>query len=123
MADYLSPNNTGLTIADKQDMFSVINRMVKISYNFPRNQNIEYCCGQVKIMEHIYNCKLLNPEEATLSYRYLFSGNLGQQIAVYKRNFEESEKPKSENQNERNCSHAIPHRDPLYSPLYSNGFQ
>ena len=61
VADYLSPNNTGLTIADKQDMFSVINRMVKISYNFPHNQNIEYCCGQVKIMEHIYNCKLLNP--------------------------------------------------------------
>ena len=72
MADYLSPNNTGLTIADKQDMFSVINRMVKISYNFPRNQNIEYCCGQVRNMEHLYNCKLLNPEEATLPYRYLF---------------------------------------------------
>ena len=35
MADYLSPNNTGLTIAEKQDMFSVLNRMVKISYNFP----------------------------------------------------------------------------------------
>ena len=61
-------------------------------------------------MEHIYNCKLLNPEEATLPYRYLFSGNLGQQIAVYKRfqyNFEESERQKSETQNEMNSSPCV----------------
>ena len=57
ISDYLSPNNTGLTIADKQDMFLVINRMVTISYNFPHNQNIEYCSGQVRKMEHIYKKK------------------------------------------------------------------
>ena len=126
MADYLSPNNTGLTIVEKQDMFSVLNRMVKISYNFPRNQNIENCCGQVRNMEHIYNCKFLNTEEAKLPYRYLFSGNLGQQVSVYKRfrnNFEESEKLKIETQKDDNCSQAIPHWDPLYLPLYSNGFE
>ena len=39
MADYLSPNNTGLTIEEKQNMFSVINRMTKISYNFPHTKN------------------------------------------------------------------------------------
>ena len=126
MADYLSPNNTGSTISEKQDMFSVLNRMVKTSYNFPQNQNIENCCGQVRDMEHIYNFKLLNTEEAIIPYRYLFSGNLGQQVSVYKRfryNFEESEKLKRETKKDDNCSQAIPHRDPLYLSLYSNGFQ
>ena len=33
LADYLAPNNSGLSILEKQEMFSVINRMVQISYN------------------------------------------------------------------------------------------
>ena len=37
MADYLVPNNSGLTISEKQQMFAIINRMIKISYNYPQN--------------------------------------------------------------------------------------
>ena len=33
MADYLAPNSTGLTIEEKQNMISVINRRETISYN------------------------------------------------------------------------------------------
>ena len=43
MADYLSPNNTGLTIEEKQSMFSVINRMEQISYNFSHKKEIDQC--------------------------------------------------------------------------------
>ena len=63
-----------------------------------------------------------------LEYSYLFVGNLGQQISVYRRfknNFEVRERLKSEQIEERkkeNCHHEIPKRDPLYIPLYSNGF-
>ena len=41
MADYLLPSYTGMTIEQKQEMFAVINRMVKISYNFPQNKKVE----------------------------------------------------------------------------------
>ena len=46
MADYLVSNNSGLTIPEKQQMFAIINRMVKISYNYPQNNKIDLChCG------------------------------------------------------------------------------
>ena len=84
MADYLSPNNTGLTIEEKQSMFSVINRMEKISYNFSHKKEIDQCfCGQTETMEHIYLCEIFNTEKPKLSYRHLFVGNLGQQISVF----------------------------------------
>ena len=128
IAEYLAPNSTGLTIEEKQNMFSVINRMERISYNFPNNKEIENClCGQLENMEHIYNCQNLNPEKPELEYKYLFVGNLGQQILVYRRfknNFEVRESLKSEQnakEKEENSHHEIP-CDPLYSHLYSNGF-
>lgn len=123
MADYLLPNDTGLTIEQKQEMFAVINRMVNISYNFPQNKKVEHCwCREIENMEHIYICKLLNKEEPKLPYSYIFNGNVGEQITVYKRfqcNFEKRENLKD--QKEESCPHAIRNRDPLYS--YSNGFQ
>ena len=67
MINYLAPNSTGLTIEEKQNMFSVINRIEKISYNFPKNKVIDRCfCGQIEDMEHIYNCEQLNPEKQIL---------------------------------------------------------
>ena len=128
MADYLAPNNTGLTIAEKQNMFSVVNRMEKISYNFSNKKGIERCfCGMTENMEHIYLCDLFNPEKPKLPYRHIFVGNLGQQISVFKRfknNFEVRERlkrEKIENFEENKCPHVIPNRDPLYLLSYSNG--
>ena len=128
MADYLAPNNTGLTIDEKRNMFSVINRMEKISYNFPHKNEIDRClCGMTENMEHIYLCEMLNPEKPKISYRQLFIGNLGQKISVFRRfknNFEEREKlriEKMKNSEEEKYPHVIPDRDPLYLSLYSNG--
>ena len=51
MIDYLAPNSTGLTIEEKQNMFSVINRIEKISHNFPKNKVIDRCFwGQIEDM-------------------------------------------------------------------------
>ena len=92
MSEYLSPNNTGLTIENKRNMFSVLNRMVNISANFPSNSKIENCiCNDEQNMQHIYSCQLLNSESEQLSYSYLYNGTLEEQVTVYKRfqnNFE-----------------------------------
>ena len=86
LADYLAPNNSGLSILEKQEMFSVINRMVQISYNFRQNDEIDVCqCGQKETMEHIYICKLLNNEEPIEPYQKIFTGNIGEQVTVFKR--------------------------------------
>ena len=67
-------------------MFSVINRMVQISYNFRQNDKIDTClCGQEETMEHIYICKILNNEEPIEPYQKIFTGNIGEQVTVFKR--------------------------------------
>ena len=118
MADYLAPNNSGLSILEKQEMFAVINRMVPISYNFHQNNKIDICpCGQEETMEHIYICKILNNEEQIEPYQKIFTGNIGEQITVFKRfqiNMKEREQllqKKMKNENH----HVIPNGDPLYN--------
>ena len=86
MADYLAPNNSGMTIEEKQQLFAIINRMVNISYNFPQNKTIDLCyCGELETMEHIYNCKLLNKEDPIISYNQIFNGNIGEQVTILRR--------------------------------------
>ena len=71
MSEYLQPNESGLSISQKQEMFSIINRMVNISGNFPVKSKVENC-----ICQHVYSCKLLNNKSEELSYNYLFNGNI-----------------------------------------------
>ena len=121
MADYLAPNMTEITIKEKQEMFSIINRMVQISQNFPQTNKIDIClCGEIETMNHIYSCKSLNTEEEIIPYSKIYSGNIGEQITIFKmfqKNMRNREKMKTEN------LHAIPNGDPLYNSLYSNGLK
>ena len=121
MSEYLQPNDTGLSIEEKRNLFSVLNRMVNISENFPtRQKQITCVCGLEENMQHIYSCKLLNSEKEELSYDYIFNGSLQQQIEVFKRfqiNFEEREKLLDKSEQE-NHSHAIPSGEPLFSVRY-----
>ena len=51
-------------------------------------------------MKHIYNCEVLNSETHKLPFEKIFSGNMNEQIEVFKRfdkNFETRNKLKSEN--------------------------
>ena len=125
MADYLSPNMAGLTIKEQQEMFAVINRMVKISYNFPQNNKIDICfCGNEETMNHIYSCKILNKEEETIPYNKIFTGNIGEQVSVFKRfqnNMDNREKLLMKKK--EGGLHVIPDGDPLYNYLYSNGYK
>ena len=128
MSDYLLPSTKGLTISDKQELFAIKNRMVEISFNFPKNKNIDTCqCGEEETIEHIYSCKLLSKqEEHQLPYKLIFTGNIGEQITIF-RSFQNNMKErenilKKEKQKNKN-SHVIPCGDPLYNDLYRNGFK
>ena len=115
MADYLVPNNSRLTISEKQQMFAIMNRMVKISYNYPQNNKIDLCyCGQEETMEHIYNCKILNEEEPIISYNQIFKGNIGEQVTILQR-FENNMKQREQIQKEN--FHVILDCDPLYNSI------
>ena len=60
MSEYLLPTNT-LTISQKQQMFSVKNRMVNISANFSKNSSEKKClCSKTENMKHIYECTIVN---------------------------------------------------------------
>ena len=64
MADYLTPLNRKMNIENNRMMFSVRNRMVDIKSNFKEGKmEIKCLCGQKEIMEHIWNCELVNDEE------------------------------------------------------------
>ena len=121
MADYLAPNNSGMTIEEKQQLFAIINRMVNISYNFPQNKTVDLCyCGELETMEHIYHCKLLNKEDPIISYNQIFNGNIGEQVTILRRfetNMKEREHIKIQNKECRTTEnfHVIQYCDPQYN--------
>jgi hypothetical protein len=122
MAEYLLPNDEELSISDQRYIFSIRNRMVPISENFPNAKTEDICsCGQVESMRHIYLCTNLNIESVKISYEKIFDDNIRSQKQVYnrfKQNFETREKIRNENSSDQ----GIPQVDPLSLVLlYSNG--
>ena len=85
MAEYLQPFNNQLTIEQKQEMFSIKNRMYDIPENFPKGDKKYTCvCGESENIEHIYNCEILSKEkQEKISYENNYNGDMNQQIKVY----------------------------------------
>ena len=120
MAEYLLPHNEGLSISDQRYIFSIRNRMIQISENFPMNQTETICCcGNSETMIHIYSCKYLNMENVNVIYKKIFEDNVKNQKQVYQR-FKQNFDRREEMKNENSSHHGIPQVDPLYN-LYSNG--
>ena len=94
MADYLLPSS-GLSIADKQEIFSMRNRMTNIPANFRSNTETNKCvCGQNEQMAHIYECKYLNKEKITINYENIFTDNIEKMKMIlerFKQNMEKRE--------------------------------
>ena len=63
MAEYLLPNDKGITIEDQQYLFGIRNKMVKIPANF--GSSSKCVCGMNEEMCHIYDCEQLNKEEVS----------------------------------------------------------
>ena len=120
MSEYLLPTNQKLTIDEKRKMFAVKNRMIDIPANFPKTNKDKKCfCGKIEDMVHIYNCEVLNSKPTNLQYQAIFTGNITQQIEVFKR-FEQN-LGKRETINNENKPPCDPCCDPLFSVDDSNG--
>ena len=87
MSDYLLPTNNELTVTEKQDLFAMKTRMVWIPSNFPKPEEDYYCvCGLREDMRHIYNCEIMNNKQKPRhDYDKLFSGNIEEQIEVFRK--------------------------------------
>ena len=86
MSEFLLPFNNKLTISEKCELFAVRNRMIDIPSNFSSNCEAKCECGAIENMKHIYECKILNMNKKIgISYENVYSGNLQQQIEVYRR--------------------------------------
>ena len=88
MADYFMPYNKYLNIEEKQNLFSVRNRIVEIGNNFGNNENC-IMCQTKEDMNHIYNCEYLNKQEIKTEFSKIYEGNLFEKIKVLRR-FNES---------------------------------
>ena len=130
MADYLMPNEVGLTISDQRDIFSVRNRMTPIPANFSSKKTEYICvCGETEDMRHIYVCQYWNNTNENVDCDLIFTDNMKQLKKVYNRfvqsykNRENYITEKEENdKNEDIITHVIPNRDPLFSVIgHSNG--
>ena len=116
MAEYLLPNDTGLSVEDKRKVFSIRNRTIELSTNYPLKYRDELCiCGEKEQMEHIYKCKLLNSETENIPYEKIFSNNLEEQTKVYNRFLQNYEKIERYKKNDDKFPHVIPNSDPLSS--------
>ena len=87
MSDYLLPTNNELTVTEKQDLFAMKTRMVWIPSNFPKPEEDYYCvCGLREDMRYIYNCEIMNNKQKPRhDYDKLFSGNIEEQIEVFRK--------------------------------------
>ena len=93
MASYLQPYSSTLKINEKQEIFSIRNKMVNIPANFG---TINECiCGTTENSAHIYDCQKLNKERPKIEYEQIYSENIWKIKSVYerfKRNMNEREK-------------------------------
>ena len=86
MAEYLLPSTSEMTVDKKRNLFSVRNKMADIPANFQDSKiKTECLCGEAENMEHLYECNTLNENEPILPYQKLYSGNINEQIQIFKR--------------------------------------
>ena len=84
ISEYLLPFNSKLNIAEKRKLFEIRNRMIKLPYNFGKEE--EKCvCGERENISHIYECKSLNEQQAKLPYNEIYNGNLNNQLEIFRR--------------------------------------
>ena len=87
MAEYLQPFGNKLTVPEKQNYFSIRNRMENIP-SISKGETAYFCiCGEIENMGHIYNCKILSEGETKtkkLEYEKIFDGTMNQQVEVFR---------------------------------------
>ena len=120
MAEYLLPKNSKLTISQKQQMFSVKNRMIEISENFHGKDMDNKCsCGQLETILHIYNCETLDTgEKILLEYDNIYNGKIEDQIRIFEK-VESNLKKREQLKQKENAD--TPRYSSVIRYLHSNG--
>ena len=86
MSEYLQPDNHGLSIKEKCEMFAFRNGMTLIRENFTHMKLPEIClCGDTETLCHIYSCILLNNKKSEEPFEALYNGEIKAQIKAYRR--------------------------------------
>ena len=119
MADYFMPYNEYLNIEEKQNLFSVRNRMVEIGNNFGKNENCVMCQTK-EDMIHIYSCEYLNKQEIKIEFSKIYEGNLFEKIEVLRR-FNDNMKKRNEEKSKFKKPPCDPFCDPLNCEKFSIG--
>ena len=110
MSEYLLPTNKKLIITEKQTMFTVKNRTVRIPANFPKDKTDYKCiCNEKEEMHHIFIVTFRKMEEKpTWSMKsWTGTGTISEQIEImrqFERNMEEREKLLKEESSPRDPS-------------------
>ena len=85
MSSYLLPG-CNLSRKQKQQLFSIRNRMIYIHMNFKSMDIDTDCvCGQLETIEHIYQCSILKTVYGLPypPYNNIYSENVNEQLEVY----------------------------------------
>ena len=88
MQEYLLPQRKeNMLISEKQYIFAIRNRMIKIDFNFPEKQKSEKLCvcGEQENMKHIYTCNVLNKENIRIPYEQIFENDVKKQKIIAER--------------------------------------
>ena len=85
MAEYLMPNESNLTISQKQQIFEIRNRMLPIPQNFPSKEKYDKCvkCETTEDMLHIYYSECWYIEEMKIPYENIYSENISHMKEVF----------------------------------------
>ena len=95
MQEYLLPHRIeNLSISEKQYIFAIRNRMIRIDFNFKNGKSEKLCiCGEIEDMRHIYTCNILNPETPKIPFDKIFENDVRKLKVIqerFKNNFEKS---------------------------------
>ena len=106
MSEYLLPSTPALTIEERQRLFAMKNKMVDIPNNFPKSDIRTRCfCGMIEDMNHVYECELFNTnnQKNILPYNKIYSGNISEQIRVFRKMEKNLEKRENMRKHESPC--------------------
>ena len=94
------------SIEERQKLFAMKNKMIDIPNNFPKSDIKTRCfCGMIEDMNHIYECELFNTKNQTniLPYDKIYSGNINEQIRVFRKMENNLEKREDMKKHESPC--------------------
>ena len=84
-SEYLLPNDFITTKEDQRLLFSLRNKMYRLSDDYHNDNNTLCICYQPEDLPHIYECKMLNENKLLVDYSRIYNGTIREQNQVLRR--------------------------------------